>query len=594
MARIEDYGIIGDLHTVALVSKDGAIDWLCLPRIDSRACFSALLGTPEHGRWRIAPRGAPRRVRRGYRDGTLILQTVTETADGAVRLTDCMPVRDQEANVARIVEGVRGRVPMRMEFSARFDYGSIVPWVRHREGSVWVIGGPDSLWLRTSTEVHGEDRHLVADFEVAEGERQEFLLTWQPSHLGPPVPVDPSAAVEQTEAWWRSWVERVNYQGPWRGAVVRSLITLKALTYQPTGGIAAAATTSLPEWPGGVRNWDYRYCWLRDATFTLYALLSSGCEEEAVAWREWLLRAVAGEPEQMQIMYGVAGERRIGEHELGWLPGFEGSRPVRVGNAAARQFQLDVYGEVMDALHLARLSGIPPSEDAWDLQRVLLDFLEGNWRRPDEGIWEVRGPRRHFTHSKVMAWVAADRAVKMVERFGARGPAPRWRKLRDEIHEEVCREGFNPERNAFTQWYGSDRLDASLLMMPLVGFLPASDPRVAGTVEAIERELTVDGFVRRYEPLPSVDGLPPGEGAFLPCSFWLVDNLARMGRAQEARWRFERLLDVRNDLGLLAEEYDPGSGRQLGNFPQAFSHVTLVNAARTLAGLSAGEARRET
>jgi len=583
-APIEDYALIGDTHTAGLVSREGSIDWLCLPRFDSPACFAALLGDEGNGRWLLAPAGPVREVRRRYQGDTLVLETEHRTDDGVVRVVDCMPPRQQDPDVARVVEGVRGRVPMRMELIIRFDYGSIVPWVRQMEGALHAIAGPDSVWLRTPVPVHGENLTTVAEFTIAEGERVPFMLTWHASHQRAPRRIDPVRAVDDSEAWWGEWASRIAYEGGWQDAVIRSLLTLKALTYAPTGGIVAAPTTSLPETLGGVRNWDYRYCWLRDSTFTLYALMLAGLADEAKAWREWLLRAVAGQPKQMQILYGVAGERRISEQELPWLAGYQGARPVRVGNAAVDQFQLDVYGEVMDTLHLGRQIGLESDDAAWDLQRALLEFLEDHWRDPDEGIWEIRGPRRQFTHSKVMAWVALDRAVKAVELAGLEGPVERWRALRREIHEEVCRDGFDAERDTFVQYYGGRQLDASLLMIPLVGFLPASDPRVKATVAAIQRELMVDGLVHRYPPEGSekVDGLPPGEGTFLACTFWLADNLAMVGRRDEAAAIFERLLALRNDVGLLAEQYDPHDGRQLGNFPQAFSHVALVNTARNL------------
>jgi GH15 family glucan-1,4-alpha-glucosidase len=583
-APIEDYALIGDTHTAGLVSREGSIDWLCLPRFDSPACFAALLGDEGNGRWLLAPAGPVREVRRRYQGDTLVLETEHRTDDGVVRVVDCMPPRQQDPDVARVVEGVRGRVPMRMELTIRFDYGSIVPWVRRVEGALHAIAGPDSVWLRTPVEVHGENLTTVAEFTIAEGERVPFMLTWHASHQRAPRRIDPVRAVDDSEAWWGEWASRIAYEGGWQDAVIRSLLTLKALTYAPTGGIVAAPTTSLPEALGGVRNWDYRYCWLRDSTFTLYALMLAGLADEAKAWREWLLRAVAGQPRQMQILYGVAGERRITEQELPWLPGYQGSRPVRIGNAAVEQFQLDVYGEVMDTLHLGRHIGLESDDAAWDLQRALLEFLEDHWRDPDEGIWEIRGPRRQFTHSKVMAWVALDRAVKAVELAGLEGPVERWRALRREIHEEVCRNGYDAERDTFVQYYGSRQVDASLLLIPLVGFLPAGDPRMKGTVAAIQRELVVDGLVHRYPPAGSekVDGLPPGEGTFLACTFWLADNLAMMGRHDEAAAIFERLLALRNDVGLLAEQYDPHAGRQLGNFPQAFSHVALVNTARNL------------
>jgi GH15 family glucan-1,4-alpha-glucosidase len=583
-APIEDYALIGDTHTAALVSREGSIDWLCLPRFDSPACFAALLGDRGNGRWLLAPAGPVREVRRSYLGDTLVLETEYRTDDGVVRVVDCMPPRQSDPDVARIVEGVSGRVPMRMELTIRFDYGSIVPWVRHIDGALHAIAGPDSVWLRTPVPVRGENLTTLADFTVAEGERVPFMLTWHASHRPAPRRIDPVKALGDTEAWWGEWASRIDYRGGWQDAVIRSLLTLKALTYAPTGGIVAAPTTSLPEQLGGVRNWDYRYCWLRDATFTLSALILAGLGDEARAWREWLLRAVAGQPKQMQILYGVAGERRINEQELDWLGGYEGSRPVRVGNAAVHQFQLDVYGEVMDVLHLGRHIGLESDPSTWDLQRALLEFLEANWREPDEGIWEIRGPRRHFTHSKVMAWVALDRAIQAVELTGLEGPVDRWRGVRRELHEEVCREGYDSQRDSFVQYYGADHLDASLLLIPLVGFLPAGDPRVKGTVAAIQRELMSDGLVHRYPPEGSekVDGLPPGEGPFLACTFWLADNLVLMGRREEATAIFERLLSLRNDVGLLAEEFDPSSRRQLGNFPQAFSHVALVNTANYL------------
>ena len=583
-APIEDYALIGDTHTAGLVSREGSIDWLCLPRFDSPACFAALLGDRSNGRWLLAPAGGVQEVRRRYQGDSLVLETEYRTDDGVVRVIDCMPPRHRDPDVARVVEGIKGRVRMRMDLTIRFDYGSIVPWVRREGGALHAVAGPDSVWLRTPVPVWGENWTTLADFTVAEGERAPFMLTWHASHRPAPRRIDPVRALGDTEAWWGEWASGVDYAGGWQDAVIRSLLTLKALTYTPTGGIVAAPTTSLPEQLGGVRNWDYRYCWLRDATFTLSALMLAGLAEEAKAWREWLMRAVAGQPRQMQILYGVAGERRITEQELDWLAGYEGSRPVRVGNAAVNQFQLDVYGEVMDTLHLGRHIGLESDETAWDFQRALLEFLESNWREPDEGIWEIRGPRRHFTHSKVMAWVALDRAIKTVELLGHDGPVDRWRGIRRELHDEVCREGYDSERDTFVQYYGADHLDASLLQIPLVGFLPPDDPRVKGTVAAIQRELMVDGLVQRYPPegSPSVDGLPPGEGTFLACTFWLADNLALMGRRDEALAIFERLLTLRNDVGLLAEQYDPASGRQLGNFPQAFSHVALVNTANYL------------
>jgi GH15 family glucan-1,4-alpha-glucosidase len=580
--RIEDYALIGDCETAALVGRDGSVDWLCLPRFDSASCFAALLGTRDHGRWLLAPAGEVRAVRRRYRDGSLVLETEFETEAGTVALVDCMPLRTEGPALIRVVEGRRGQVPMRLELTIRLAYGSVIPWVRRADGGILAVGGPDALRLRAPVELRGEDFTTVADFTVSAGQRLPFTMTWFPSHRPEPAPIDAPGAVEATTRWWQAWSQGCSFEGPWRDAVVRSLITLKALTYAPTGGLVAAPTTSLPERLGGVRNWDYRYCWLRDATFALYALMIGGYVEEARAWREWLLRAVAGQPAQAKILYGVAGERLLPEWELSWLPGYEKSAPVRIGNAAAGQFQLDVYGEVADALHCARRAGIEPDENAWRLEKALVAFVESTWSEPDEGIWEVRGPRRPFTHSRVMAWVALDRAVKGVERFGLDGPAERWRAVRDAIHADVCRHGYDAEIGAFVQFYGSKLLDASLLMIPLVGFLPCEDGRVRGTVQAIERHLARDGFVARYHTEPDVDGLPPGEGAFLPCSFWLADNLALLGRRTEARELFERLLAVRNDVGLLSEEYDPDAGRLLGNFPQSFSHVGLVNTARNL------------
>jgi GH15 family glucan-1,4-alpha-glucosidase len=593
-SRIEQYALIGDTQTAGLVADDGSLDWLCAPRFDSPACFAALLGDDEHGRWLLAPAAGGRAVRRRYRDGTLVLETEFETPDGAVRIIDFMPLRDHTIDVVRIVEGIRGRVPMRMELVVRFDYGSIVPWVHQHHGGLHAIGGPDALVLRTPVETRGENMRTVAEFTVAAKERIPFVLAYLPSRDPVPDPVDAEAALTNTSQWWRRWSARSTYQGEWSELVQRSAITLKALTYQPTGGLLAAPTTSLPEWIGGVRNWDYRFCWLRDATFSLYALLTLGYESEARAWREWLVRAVAGSPDRMQIMYGPAGERRLTELELDWLPGYEGSRPVRTGNAASAQFQLDVYGEVADTLHVTRKLGMPPNRNVQGIATALLDFLEDGWRQPDDGIWEVRGPRQHFTHSKVMAWVAFDRAIKSLELpdvdLKVRLDLDRLHATRAEIHDEVCAQGFDTERNAFVQSYGSTALDASLLMIPLVGFLPPNDERVRGTVDAIQRELLCDGFVQRYETVDGVDGLPPGEGAFLPCSFWLADNLALMGRTGEARALYERLIGLCNDVGLISEEYDPRSERMLGNFPQAMTHVALVNTASNLSG-AVGPAR---
>ncbi|MGH7322732.1 MAG: glycoside hydrolase family 15 protein [Candidatus Rokuibacteriota bacterium] len=580
--HIEDYALIGDCETAALVSRTGSIDWLCLPRFDSRACFAALLGTTDYGRWLLAPAVAPREIRRHYHDGTLVLETEFETAQGRVAVVDCMPPRSKVPDVLRVVRGRSGRVPMRMDLCIRFAYGSLIPWVRRTKTGLTAVGGLDLLELQTPVELRGENFHTTAEFTVAAGEEVPFVLRWQPSFQPVRHPGDAIETVVDTGSWWREWSSRCAYQGPYRDAVLRSLITLKALTYRPSGGLLAAPTTSLPELPGGVRNWDYRFCWLRDATFALYALMLGGYLEEGREWRKWLLRAVAGKPAHAHIVYGAAGERLLPEWELEWLPGHADSRPVRVGNAAATQFQLDVYGEVMDALHLAGRHGLAADEDAWRVQRELVKYVESAWREPDEGIWEVRGPRRHFTHSKVMAWVALDRAVKGIEQFGLEGPVERWRQARAAIHDNICLRGFDARLGAFVQYYGSRLFDASLLMIPLVGFLPADDPRMLGTVRAIERHLTMDGFVARYATRREVDGLPPGEGAFLPCTFWLADNLALQGRTDEARALFERLLGVRNDLGLLSEEYDPRTDRLLGNFPQAMSHTALVNTAANL------------
>ncbi|GAB4050803.1 glycoside hydrolase family 15 protein [Catellatospora paridis] len=582
--RIEDYAVIGDTQTAALVGNDGSIDWLCLPRFDSGAIFAALLGDPDHGRWQIAPATPVRAVRRRYRGDTLVLETEFDTDEGTVRLVDFMPPRGEAADVVRIVEGVHGRVPMRMDLRLRFDYGHVVPWVRRVDTDTVAIAGPDAVWLRTPVALHGENLSTVADFSVGAGFHVPFVLTWRESHLPTPHPVDPIVALEGTVSYWEEWIAGCTYEGPWREAVVRSLLTLKGLTYGPTGGIVAAATTSLPEELGGVRNWDYRYCWLRDATITLQSLMYAGFVDEARAWRAWLLRAIAGDPSQLQIMYGVAGERLLTERIAEWLPGYCG-KPVRIGNAASEQFQLDVYGEVMDALHQARKAGLEYDQHTWDLQRALMSFVSENWTRPDDGIWEVRGGAQQFTHSKLMAWVAADRAVKDAEQFDQTGPVEHWRELREQIRADILDKGWDPRRKTFTQFYGSAELDASLLMMPLVGFLPATDERVRGTVAAIERELMKDGFVQRYTQHPgsTVDGLPPGEGSFLACTFWLAQNYALMGRVDEARELFERLLDLRNDVGLLAEEYDSDARRQVGNFPQAFSHVPLIDTARHLA-----------
>ncbi|MDQ3198836.1 MAG: glycoside hydrolase family 15 protein [Verrucomicrobiota bacterium] len=586
-ARIEDYAFISDRQSGALISRDGCVDWLCLPRFDSGACFAALLGEKENGSWSFIPQAEIKRRERRYRGDTLILETDLHTEDGAVRFIDFMPPRGTNPDIIRIVEGLRGKVEIRMELVIRFDYGSVVPWVRRCHGGLEAIAGPDALILHTPVETHGEELKTVAEFAVAKGERIPFVLTWFASHELPPKEVNAEHALKQTEDYWNRWSKRYTGRGPWRDAVMRSLLTLKGLTYAPTGGMVAALTTSLPEEIGGVRNWDYRYCWLRDATFTLFSLLGAGYKEEAKAWREWLLRAIAGSASQLQIMYGVLGERRLIETELPWLSGYEGSQPVRVGNAAAKQFQLDVYGEVVDAMYHAQRAGLDVSEADWRMQVALLNFLETKWEEPDEGIWEVRGKPQQFTHSKVMAWVAFDRAVKLVEHFDRAGNdhLATWKKLRGEIHREVCERGYHPDKKSFTQTYGSEAMDASLLMIPLVGFLPPNDERVKNTIQAVERELLEDGLVMRYRPTEcEIDGLAGSEGVFLPCSFWLADCLHLIGRAQDARQLFERLLALRNDVGLLSEEYDPKIKRQLGNFPQAFTHVGLVNTAQVLAG----------
>ncbi|MCT2588972.1 glycoside hydrolase family 15 protein [Streptomyces sp. N2-109] len=590
--RIEDYALIGDMQTAALVCRDGSVDWLCLPRFDSPAVFAGLLGTEEHGFWRLGPAHAtggepPPATRRRYRSDSLVLESEWDTPRGRVRVIDFMPPRGTGApQLIRIVEGVSGRVPMRSSLRMRFSYGWVVPWVHKVDHRTVAVAGPDSVWLDTDAETYGKDLTTYSDFTVGPGERVALTISWQSSHKGPPPLPDPEGELEDTEKFWREWVENCTYHGPYREAVVRSLITLKALTYAPTGGIVAAPTTSLPEEIGGSRNWDYRFTWLRDAAITLSSLLRTGYHDEARAWREWLLRAVAGDPEHLQIMYGIAGERDLGERELTWLPGYEGSGPVRIGNGAAGQLQLDVYGEVTEALHLAHMTGLARNDYAQLLQLKLIHYLEDHWNEPDEGIWEVRGPRRHFVHSKVMAWVAVDRTIKLIESGEVDGPLGRWQRLREEIHRDVCRKGYDPERNTFTQSYGSKELDASLLLIPQMGFLPPDDKRVIGTVEAVQRELsTPDGFVRRYPTVgdsAGVDGLEGDEGAFLACSFWLADDLAMIGRVEEARQLFEKLLALRNDLGLLAEEWDSRLQRQVGNFPQAFSHVPMIDTALRL------------
>ncbi len=586
-ARIEDYALIGDCETGALVSLDGSIDWLCWPRFDSDACFAALLGGPEHGRWRVAPTNGIRNVSRRYRDGTMVLDTTFECEAGTVVITDFMPTGGRRAgtnsDLVRMVHCTRGRVRMCMQFVLRFDYGSAVPWVtRLDDGRLRAVAGPDMITLLADVEFHGENFTSVSDFDVHEGEQRCFVLTWSPSHLPPSEPIDPQPALESTEQFWREWASRCTYRGEWPEIVQRSLLTLKALTYGPTGGIVAAPTTSLPEQLGGPRNWDYRFCWLRDATLTLLALMDGGYVDEAAAWRDWLLRAAAGSPQQVQIMYGIAGERQLPERELPWLPGYEDSRPVRVGNAAHAQLQLDVYGEVMDALYQARIAGLAEDKQAWAVQVALTNHVARIWREPDYGIWEVRGPKQHFTHSKLMCWVALDRSVKSIEQFGLEGPLEEWRVVRDAIHEDVCANAWDAQRGCFVQAYGSSNLDASTLLIPLVGFLPADDPRVRGTVECIERGLVVDGLVLRYDSDRTEDGLPPGEGAFLACSFWLADCYAMLDRRADAVALFERLRALANDVGLLSEEYDSRAKRFCGNFPQAFSHIALLNTAFNL------------
>ncbi len=577
---IEDYALIGDCRTAALVAKEGSLDWLCLPRFDSPAAFAAILGTPDNGRWLLAPVDRPKRTSRSYRGDSLVLETLYETDEGEAVVVDCMPIKDGAADVLRIVEGRRGMVRFRMEFRPKFDYGSATPWVRPEgEDGVVAVCGPETLHLKSPVPLAGDDWTAVAEFEVAEGEKRPFILTWHPSHLPIQEPIEPFSAIESTVAWWEEWAGRCEYQGRYRKAVIRSLITLKALTYQPTGGMVAAPTTSLPEEIGGVRNWDYRYCWLRDATFALTAMIQSGYREEADAWRQWLIRAVAGKGDEAHIMYGLAGERRLPEVELPWLPGYEGSKPVRIGNGAYDQFQLDIYGEVMASLHLARHHGLCDKGDGWRVERELMARLEKVWPEPDEGIWEVRGGARHFTHSKLMAWLAFDRAVKDADEFGLDGPIERWRVLRDRLHAEICERSFQKDRNAFTQSYDSDDLDPSVLVMMEVGFLPPDDPRLVATVEAVERELMKGDFVERYRTDSGIDGLEGGEGTFLLCTFWLADNYVLMGRIDDARRIFEGALAVCNDVGLLSEEYDVEGRRQLGNFPQAFSHLGLVNTA---------------
>jgi GH15 family glucan-1,4-alpha-glucosidase len=584
MSRIEDYALLGDLQTAALVSTTGSIDWLCLPRFDSPACFASLLDTSDAGHWTLAPAGGGACTTRRYVGDTLVLETEWRSHQGTVRVIDFMPPRGHDPDVVRIVEGVHGTVAMRSELRLRFDYGRVVPWVRHHGDRMEAIAGPDRVRLRTPAPTQGHELSTVSDFTVRAGDRVPFVLTWSPSHEPPPRPVDAEDALRDTLTFWSEWTASgTPVHGKYRKAITRSLLTLKALTYQPTGGIVAAATTSLPEQIGGPRNWDYRFCWLRDSTYTLQALIAAGYLAEAKAWREWLLRAVAGDPAELQIMYGVDGTRRLPEAELPWLAGYENSAPVRTGNAASDQLQLDVWGETLDGLALARNSGITSHDNAWDLQVALMEHLEGNWQQPDNGLWEMRGARRHFTHSKVMAWVAADRMATAVRTHpDLHGPADRWEALGDTIRAEVLAHGYDPDRNTFTQSYDAPGLDASLLMIPRVGFLPPTDSRVLGTIAAIQSGLTEDGFVKRYDTVDSDDGLTGGEGLFLACSFWLVDALLLAGRQPEATELFERLLELRNDVGLLSEEWDPKAGRQLGNTPQAFSHFPLVTSALQL------------
>jgi GH15 family glucan-1,4-alpha-glucosidase len=595
-SRIEDYAIIGDTHTAALVSIDGSIDWLCVPRFDSGAVFAALLGDEEHGRWKLAPAGGIRDVQRTYRGDTLVLETTFDTDDGVARIVDCMPIRGKNVvEVVRVVEGVSGRVPIHMDLRMRFDYGANLPWVVELDGHLHATAGPDSMILTTPATTEGAGRSTVADFVVSAGDSVPFVLAWHPSHEQTPHHQDPLGTIRRTETWWKRWSSQCSYTGESRDLVMRSLITLKALTYAPTGGIVAAATTSLPEWIGSVRNWDYRFCWLRDSVLTLFALMTGGYNDEALAWRDWLLRAAAGDPSKLQIMYGIGGERRLDEYELDWLPGYEASAPVRVGNAASGQFQLDVYGETLASLAMMRASapsnrqagaaGTP--DEAWKLQIALLDFLEGAWHQPDDGLWEMRGDRQHFTHSKVMAWLGFATAAQVAERSGLPGPVERWKQQRDEIKDQVLAEGFDPELNSFTQAYGSKQLDAALLQIPNTGFLPADDERMVGTVAAIERELLQDGFVLRYRSESGDDGLPPGEGAFLPCSFWLVGNYCMQGRQKDARALYDKLAGIANDVGLYSEEYDPVAKRLLGNIPQAFTHLAFVRAAAILSNLPA-------
>lgn len=574
---IEDYGIIGDCQAAALVGKDGSIDWLCLPTFDSAACFAALLGTPENGRWKLAPRQEIQQVTRRYLGHTLILETTFETESGSVAIIDFMPIGESLPHVIRIIEGKAGTVNLRMELVIRFDYGNIVPWVKCNDGGISAIGGPDALHLRSPLKTHGENLKTVVEFTVNAGEKIPFTLSYHRSYTPLPKKLDCEQVLQKTRDWWEDWSSRCTYQGPCRDLLLRSLLTLKSMIYAPSGGIVAAMTTSLPEELGGVRNWDYRYCWLRDATLTLLALMNSGYSKEARNWHDWLFRAVAGDPATLQTMYGVGGERRLEEFEIPWLDGYEQSRPVRIGNAASGQFQLDIYGELCDAFFQAHKTGLKPTPTDWNLERALIQFVEHNWEQPDKGIWEVRGPAQHFTHSKVMAWVALDRAVKSASRMKLEAPLDRWTRLRSEIHSRICHESFNPRLNSFVKSFGSEMLDAAVLMIPLVGFLPPEDPRVRGTVEAIEKHLLQDGLVLRHDPRETQNGIPVPEGTFFPCSFWLVDNYALIGELDKAHALFKRLTSLTNDLGLLSEEYDPRAKRLVGNFPQAFTHLSLVN-----------------
>jgi GH15 family glucan-1,4-alpha-glucosidase len=589
-APIESYAVIGDCETAALVGLDGSIDWLCWPEFSSDACFARLLGSEENGRWLLAPAAEDVKITRKYRDHTLILETTFEAADFAVMLIDFMPIRGTNSDIVRVVKGIRGSTPMKMELSIRFNYGATVPWVTRHDGGIRAIAGPDLVVLRTKAPLTGEDLKTVSEFTVNEGESVDFVMTYGPSHLHVPRPIDVHKAIAETQIFWEQWAAQSSYQGPYRDIVERSLITLKALTYRPTGGIVAAVTTSLPEQLGGPRNWDYRYCWLRDATFTLQAFMHGGYYQEAKAWQQWLLRAIAGSPDQVQIMYGIAGERYLPERELTWLGGYEDSKPVRIGNAASEQLQLDIYGEVLGAFHqaLGRLG--KEGEISFSMLRGMVEHLETIWQQPDEGIWETRGGRRHFTYSKMMAWVAFDRAIKAAGLLHAGAPVERWQKVRTAIHDEICSHAYNEKLGSFVQSYGSDQLDASLLLMPMTGFLPADDPRVSGTLKAIEQQLMSGGLVLRYNTAKSSDGLPPGEGVFLACSFWMVRALKLQGRDADAEKLFARVLSLANDVGLLAEEYDTGARRLVGNFPQALSHISLVNAAFSLGEPDSGGA----